>query len=138
MTSLTIRRFCAPWRIRCGSGCWVWSATRHPHRQQGGRSTRLDRRGNRHHLRTLAKYGFVKDAEPASARERPWRLTEQVVSFSWDAQDSAGRALPRVAAEWFDHLYRYLPWMDEFPPEVGAASSATEQVLHATRPRSAS
>lgn len=86
-----------------------------------------------YHLRTLAKYGFVEDADSSSSRERPWKLTEQGVSFSWDAGDPAGRALSRVAyAEWFDHVYRYLAHIEEFPQDVRDASSATEQVLHAT------
>jgi hypothetical protein len=35
------------------------------------------------HLRQLAKYGFVEEAQPASWRERPWRLTS--VSQRWSS-----------------------------------------------------
>jgi DNA-binding transcriptional ArsR family regulator len=42
------------------------------------------------HLRQLAKYGFVEEAQPASWRERPWRLTS--VSRRWSSvqPDPAG------------------------------------------------
>lgn len=34
-----------------------------------------------HHLRQLAKYGFVEQASAADHRERPWRVTS--TSYSW-------------------------------------------------------
>jgi len=34
-----------------------------------------------HHLRQLAKYGFVEQASAADNRERPWRVTS--TSYSW-------------------------------------------------------
>jgi DNA-binding transcriptional ArsR family regulator len=86
-----------------------------------------------YHLRTLAKYGFVEDAGSSSARERPWRLTERAVSFSWSGEDPAGQAMTRVAyAEWFEHVHRYEQYLQDYPQEVRDASSATERVLFAT------
>lgn len=86
-----------------------------------------------YHLRTLAKYGFVEDADSSSARERPWRLTQQGISFSWNNDDPAGRVLSRVTyGEWFEHVKHYLAHIDEYPQDVRDASSATEQVLFAT------
>lgn len=86
-----------------------------------------------YHLRTLAKYGFVEDAGGTSARERPWRLTERAVSFTWNEDDPAGRAMTRVAFdEWFEHIRRYKAIKDQYPPEVRQASHATESVLMAT------
>lgn len=86
-----------------------------------------------YHLRTLAKYGFVEDAGSTSARERPWRLTERAVSFSWSGDDPAGQAMTRVAyAEWFEHVYHYEEHLRDYPQEVRDASSATERVLFAT------
>jgi DNA-binding MarR family transcriptional regulator len=40
-----------------------------------------------HHLRQLAKYGFVEPADAGDNRERPWRVT--VTSQQWDPGDSA-------------------------------------------------
>lgn len=86
-----------------------------------------------YHLRTLAKYGFVEDAGGASARERPWRLTQRALTFSWNGEDPAGRAMTRVAhAEWFEHISHYEEHREEYPQEVRDASSATERVLFAT------
>ena len=48
------------------------------------------------HLRQLAKYGFVEEAQPASWRERPWRLTSASRRWSSVQPDPAG---PLAAAE---------------------------------------
>ena len=40
-----------------------------------------------HHLRQLAKYGFVEPADAGDNRERPWRVT--ATSQEFDAADSA-------------------------------------------------
>ena len=86
-----------------------------------------------YHLRTLAKYGFVEDAGSSSARERPWRLTEQAASFSWSGDDPAGQAMTHIAyAEWFEHVYRYEEDQQDYPQDVRDASSATGRVLFAT------
>lgn len=42
-----------------------------------------------HHLRQLAKYGFVEEAEAADGRARPWRVTS--TSYSVDAQQAEAR-----------------------------------------------
>jgi DNA-binding transcriptional ArsR family regulator len=39
-----------------------------------------------HHLRQLAKYGFVEPADAGDNRERPWRVT--ATSQQWDPGDS--------------------------------------------------
>ncbi|GAA2376967.1 helix-turn-helix domain-containing protein [Dactylosporangium salmoneum] len=51
-----------------------------------------------HHLRQLAKYGFVEQAEAADNRERPWRVT--ATSYSWDAGAGlAADALEQLVAQ---------------------------------------
>jgi DNA-binding transcriptional ArsR family regulator len=52
------------------------------------------------HLRQLAKYGFVEEAEGATGRRRPWRIKQLGMRFS-DVQDDpeaarAARALSRT------------------------------------------
>lgn len=48
------------------------------------------------HLRQLAKYGFVEEAQPSGDnRERPWRLTDLEQSWSLDAGPAADQ-LERV------------------------------------------
>jgi hypothetical protein len=86
-----------------------------------------------YHLRTLAKYGFVEDAGSTSARERPWRLTEMAVSFSWNDDDPAGQVMTKVAFnEWFEHVRHFQQHKDEYPADVQDASEAAEMVLFAS------
>jgi DNA-binding transcriptional ArsR family regulator len=50
------------------------------------------------HLRQLAKYGFVVEAEPrGDARERPWRLTD--LEQRWSSDGPAAAQLERVFVE---------------------------------------
>lgn len=55
-----------------------------------------------HHLRQLAKYGYVEPAEAGDNRERPWRVTHTSNSFepdqSAEAQEAA-EALERFVIE---------------------------------------
>jgi DNA-binding transcriptional ArsR family regulator len=52
------------------------------------------------HLRQLAKYGFVEEAEAGTGRRRPWRLKQLGMRFSDLHEDAetaqAARALSRV------------------------------------------
>ena len=38
------------------------------------------------HLRTLARYGFVEEAEGGRGRQRPWRITPQVLQVAPDEE----------------------------------------------------
>jgi DNA-binding MarR family transcriptional regulator len=53
-----------------------------------------------HHLRQLAKYGFVRQSPGKDNRERPWRLT--ATSMSW--RDSVGTAEGAAAAAVFEEV----------------------------------
>jgi DNA-binding transcriptional ArsR family regulator len=48
-----------------------------------------------HHLRQLAKYGFVEQAEGADNRERPWQLV--ATSTSWQGADATPQGAAAVA-----------------------------------------
>ncbi|WP_238014632.1 helix-turn-helix domain-containing protein [Dactylosporangium sp. AC04546] len=53
-----------------------------------------------HHLRQLAKYGFVEQAPAADNRERPWRIT--FTSYSWEptvATSTAADLLEQLVAQ---------------------------------------
>ena len=59
------------------------------------------------HLRTLAKYGFLREAATASRRERPWTLVSRAVRINSRQADPqaalAARALVRTMLErWLD------------------------------------
>jgi DNA-binding transcriptional ArsR family regulator len=90
-----------------------------------------------YHLRTLAKYGFLEEAEPGSGRERPWKLTH--AGFSWDEQseDPSQRAVARALGdltfgEWLRQIEHYRDHAEEYPAEVRQVSGASETVLYAT------
>lgn len=89
------------------------------------------------HLRTLAKHGFVVEAEGGRGRERPWRLGHTGFSFSPDQDDTAaavaGAALVRLTRErWFERVRRYSENRPHYPPEVREVSGATETVFFVT------
>jgi len=63
------------------------------------------------HLRTLAKYGFLREAPGASRREHPWTLVHRAVRINSHQGDSqaalAVRALVRTMLErWLDRARR--------------------------------
>jgi predicted ArsR family transcriptional regulator len=92
-----------------------------------------------YHLRTLAKYGFVEDAEGGSWRERPWRATKAGLSFSWDdnVEDAGQRAVARALSEvvydmWIDQFRHYQATKDTYPAEIREISGASGTTLFAT------
>jgi hypothetical protein len=54
------------------------------------------------HLRTLAKYGFVREAGGGRGRERPWTRTRRTISISSTEQDNPQSA---IAAEALGSVY---------------------------------
>jgi DNA-binding MarR family transcriptional regulator len=67
------------------------------------------------HLRQLAKYGFVEEAEPSGdSRERPWRLTD--LEQRWPSDEGA-------ATEQLERVFlaretdRILGWLERTPGE---------------------
>src|SRR5690349_11230315 len=47
------------------------------------------------HFRSLAKYGFVEEAEQAKGRRRPWRLTHLGIRIAGSASDQESDELLR-------------------------------------------
>ncbi|MEO3791517.1 helix-turn-helix domain-containing protein [Nonomuraea sp. B10E15] len=68
-----------------------------------GRETGVSQALASYHLRQLAKYGFVEQAEARDERERPWKVTERVQEWDDSApglEHSAARSLlEQVIAE---------------------------------------
>lgn len=80
------------------------------------------------HLRMLAKYGFVVEAEGGTGRQRPWRVV--TLGSRWDADSDTPAAL-RTAGETLAALVRvrdrqlhdeYLARADEFEPDWVSAA----------------
>jgi DNA-binding transcriptional ArsR family regulator len=80
------------------------------------------------HLRTLAKYGFVEEAEGGTGRQRPWRVV--TLGNRWDttpstppAERAAGETLARLVRDRDRQLHEaYLARADEFEPEWTSAA----------------
>jgi len=73
------------------------------------------------HLRTLAKYGFVREAGGGRGRERPWTRTRRTISISSTEQDNpqaaiAAGALGSVYFErWVERTRRVIGSRERLP-----------------------
>jgi DNA-binding transcriptional ArsR family regulator len=90
-----------------------------------------------YHLRTLAKHGYIEEAEGGAGRERPWKIGS--VGLSFDDNDSdptvahAAAALLDVFTErWFSRVRYYRDHHSEYPDEVRKVSGNSQFVLHGT------
>jgi DNA-binding transcriptional ArsR family regulator len=69
-----------------------------------------------YHLRKLASVGLVEEAEEGRGRERPWRASTEM--HSWTERDVAGDPDAQVATDWLRRHYlqsfveRYEGWLD--------------------------
>jgi DNA-binding transcriptional ArsR family regulator len=85
------------------------------------------------HLRKLAQYGFVEEAEGGKGRQRPWQVPG--LGFSWDDEHAAPTAEERQAAQALsdvmmgralDRLREAQQRMGDETPEWQAAQHAIE------------
>jgi DNA-binding transcriptional ArsR family regulator len=89
------------------------------------------------HLRTLAKYGFVTEAEGGSGRARPWQRTALGISLSMvDHDDEASLAAHTLAAHSLERaLERVRAWSEleaGAPPEWRATAFADNFLTYLT------
>lgn len=63
-----------------------------------------------YHLRTLARHGFVEEADGGVGRERPWRARDQGLSIG-DPEDPETKVAAQALADLF--LERYLARMQQ-------------------------
>jgi predicted ArsR family transcriptional regulator len=89
------------------------------------------------HLRQLAKYGFLEEAEPGPGRVRPWRIGS--VQHSWDEAgidaeaDAAASALTSVVLERdLDRLRDWLGRQRSAAPEWRQAAFMSEALTYLT------
>jgi DNA-binding transcriptional ArsR family regulator len=92
-----------------------------------------------HHLRQLAKYGFVEQVEGADARERPWRVVHTSYSAQGIEEQAGGAAalsvLEQVTAEravedLIDWHERRADWSEDWRRHTGVGRST----LYLTEP----
>jgi predicted ArsR family transcriptional regulator len=90
------------------------------------------------HLRQLAKYGLVEEAEGGTGREKPWRAT--TTSTAWD---TTGDSTPEMAAatsllstvvaeQYFEQLARWLEASPGEPAEWQRAAMLGDRLLYVT------
>jgi DNA-binding transcriptional ArsR family regulator len=83
-----------------------------------------------HHMRQLAKYGFVEPAEPTNGRDRPWRVT----ATSWRTdpeQPAAGDVLEQVMAE--QAVANLLDWQQRRDADWQEITGVNDSLLYLTR-----
>ncbi len=109
------------------------------------------------HLRTLAKYGYVKEAGGGRGRERPWTMANRSISMTTVQDDPAaalaaqelGRA---ILEQWIDHARQVFGSANQVPgwdsasgfslhnafltaPEAEAVRAEIRQLLERYEPR---
>ena len=89
------------------------------------------------HLRQLAKYGFVEEAEGGTGRRRPWRIKQLGLRFTDVHEDPetarAGRALSRVMqSRYFARAEEALRERQALPPEWRAVTGVNQMRFYLT------
>lgn len=87
------------------------------------------------HLRTLAKYGFVREAGGGRGRERPWTRTRRTISISSTQQDNPQSALAAGALgavyfeRWVERARRVFGGRERLPGWEGATHMSRSAVF---------
>src|SRR4051812_14754474 len=89
------------------------------------------------HLRQLAKYGFVEEAEGGTGRRRPWKLRHLGMRWTDVSEDAeaaaAARGLSRVVqARYFERAQRGLEERHALPEEWRAVTGVNQMRLYLT------
>jgi hypothetical protein len=84
------------------------------------------------HLRTLAKYGFIREAGGGKGRERPWTAAQRSISISTTGQadQQAEKAARALSDAWMERSMQRIQrafaadaWPDDWEPAVVARNS---------------
>jgi len=89
------------------------------------------------HLRTLARYGFVEEAEGGTGRQRPWQIVPQVTEVRDDELGPAGRVASATLVDliWQREADQARTWQatrDQYPAQWREAADETHGVLFVT------
>ncbi|HEV8064360.1 MAG TPA: helix-turn-helix domain-containing protein [Acidimicrobiales bacterium] len=90
------------------------------------------------HLRQLAKYGFVDEAERGAGRRRPWRLAHQGIRFATSDSDNTDLTVAATALEnllvriWFDRFEAWERVRHTYSEEWRRASDIRESLIYVT------
>jgi DNA-binding transcriptional ArsR family regulator len=89
------------------------------------------------HLRQLAKYGFVEEAERGTGRQRPWRAVQTGMRFT-DVQDdpeaalAAGTLAQVVQDRWIERARAGLARRQHIPEEWRRVTGSDQMTLYVT------
>ncbi len=84
-----------------------------------------------YHLRALARFGFVEEAEGGRGRERPWQATASRIEFSSDGHE-ATVLRDEVVARQQQRLREALRREHELPPAWRRSTQTSSAVLELT------
>lgn len=89
------------------------------------------------HLRQLAKYGLVEEAEGGTGREKPWRATTQLTDVPAGTDDpelaaAGGQLRVVLARQYFARLMRWLAGSRQAPAPWREAAQFGDRLLYVT------
>ncbi len=89
------------------------------------------------HLRQLAKYGLVEEAEGGTGREKPWRATAQRTRVPASTDDpevaaAGGQVRSAFAEQYFARLMRWLDRRQDAPAAWQQADQFGDRILYLT------
>jgi predicted ArsR family transcriptional regulator len=85
-----------------------------------------------YHLRILAKYGLVEEAEGGQGREKPWRATARYTEWR-DADGDAADALSTAVAErFFEQMTHAVETRRQLPREWREAEQFGDDIVYLT------
>jgi DNA-binding transcriptional ArsR family regulator len=89
------------------------------------------------HLQTLAKYGFIEEAEGGKGRSRPWRITSELSRISTTGADqstvAAGNALAGLMLD--NNVERWRAWLaasDDYSEDWQKAALTISSMIYLT------
>ncbi|HEX5117982.1 MAG TPA: helix-turn-helix domain-containing protein [Pseudonocardiaceae bacterium] len=88
-----------------------------------------------HHMRQLAKYGFVEPAEATNSRDRPWRLTPGSSSWTAAPQDPQSAAAADVLGRLFAEraLANLVAWQQRRDDDWRDLTGVSSNLIYLTR-----
>ena len=89
------------------------------------------------HLQTLAKYGFIEEAEGAKGRSRPWKIASLTNRFRASQDDptslAAGQTLQMTVFERsYELMHEWWSHQQSFGPEWRDAAFMTDSISYVT------
>ncbi|MEV0560495.1 helix-turn-helix domain-containing protein [Dactylosporangium sp. NPDC050588] len=89
-----------------------------------------------HHLRQLAKYGFVEPADTTNNRDHPWQVTATSISAARTGQDETSAAVDvldqMVAERGVEHLAAWHRRRDQYDPRWQRNAGVAQSLVYLT------